>query len=238
MWGGVQPVRSSPGGPPPAPGEEWVLGLDEAGRGSVLGPLVIGGLLVREDRLVQLPALGVKDSKQLSPRARRAVYARLPELGRCASVSFLPAEIDPWVERGGLNHLEARGFAQLVRRLRPHRVVVDACDPVAERFGREVERLAGGATRVEALHHADELVPVVSGASIVAKVRRDRAIAQLARRLGREIGSGYPSDERTLRALGEELEGPSEPSWIRHSWATTQRVKARIQVKPLEEYAP
>jgi ribonuclease HII len=222
----------------PGPKEQWVLGLDEAGRGSVFGPLVIGGLLVREDRLVELPSLGVRDSKQLSPRARREVYARLPQLGRCASVSFAPAEIDPWVEKGGLNHLEAQGFAQLIRRLRPHRVVLDACDPVAERFGREVEALSGGTARVEALHHADELVPVVSGASIVAKVRRDRAIAQLARRLGREIGSGYPSDERTLTALREELGRPVEPPWIRLSWATTQRVKARLPVKPLEEYAP
>jgi ribonuclease HII len=215
-----------------------VLGLDEAGRGSVFGPLVLGGLLVREDRLAELPALGVRDSKQLSPQARRAVYARLPQLGRCASVSFPPAEIDPWVEKGGLNRLEARGFARLIRRLRPHRVVVDACDPVAARFGREVERLAGGTARVEAMHHADELVPVVSGASIVAKVRRDRAIARLARSLGREIGSGYPSDARTLNALREELGGPTEPPWIRHSWATTQRVKARLPVKPLELYAP
>lgn len=230
-------------GPPPirSPSERvgrWVLGLDEAGRGSVLGPLVIGGFLAPEHRLNELPSLGVRDSKQLTARRRLEVYARLTGVGECASVSFAPAEIDPWVRRGALNRLEALGFAELVRRLRPHHVVVDACDPVAERFGREVERLSGGVARVEARHHADEEVPVVSGASIVAKVRRDRAIARLARRVGRPIGSGYPSDERTVRALEQELGAAGTATWIRHSWATTQRVKARLPVKPLEAYGP
>ncbi|HEV2450070.1 MAG TPA: ribonuclease HII [Thermoplasmata archaeon] len=216
----------------------WVLGLDEAGRGSVLGPLVIGGFLAPEERLNELPSLGVRDSKQLNARTRLEVYGRLAHVGECASVSFSPAQIDPWVRRGGLNRLEALGFAQLVRRLQPHRVVVDASDPVAERFGREVERLSGSGARVEARHHADEEVPVVSGASIVAKVRRDEAIARLERRVGRPIGSGYPSDERTVRALEEELGVAGSAPWIRHSWVTTQRVKARLPVKPLEAYGP
>lgn len=199
---------------------------------------MIGGFLAPEERLDELPALGVRDSKLLSARTRLEVYSRLAGVGERASVSFSPAEIDPWVRRGALNRLEALGFAELVRRLRPQRVVVDACDPVAERFGREVERLSGGEAPVEARHHADEEVPVVSGASIIAKVRRDRAIARLARRVGRPIGSGYPSDERTVRALEEELGLSGSATWIRHSWVTTQRVKARLPVKPLEAYGP
>ena len=205
---------------------ERILGIDEAGRGSVLGPLVVGGFLLRSDRLEALRATGARDSKELSPSAREQVYAKLPTVGECRSVVLTPREIDRFVAHGRLNELEARAFGSLVRLLSPDVAHVDACDTDADRFGRRVAHWAGSSARVEACHHADRDDVVVGAASIVAKVRRDRAIDRLRHRLGREIGSGYPSDRRTVEFLRDYLaHSAAPPPWVRKEWATMQRVK-------------
>jgi ribonuclease HII len=204
---------------------EIVVGIDEAGRGSWLGPLVVAAFAVPADRLEDVPATGAKDSKRLPPGAREAVYGRLERLGACRSVAIPPRTIDRSVARGQLNRLEAQAFARLLRAVAPGVAYVDACDVDAARFGRIVAALAGGATRVIARHHADRDIPLVGAASVVAKVRRDRAIRRLAERLGTEIGSGYPSDARTVEFVRRTVRaGTALPDWMRVSWATTKRV--------------
>lgn len=205
---------------------ERILGIDEAGRGSVLGPLVVGGFLLRSDRLDELRATGACDSKELSPSARERVYARLPAIGECRSVVLTPREIDRFVSHGRLNELEARAFGALIRLLTPDVAHVDACDTDVRRFARTVAHWADARVPVVARHHADRDDVVVGAASIVAKVRRDRAIDRLRRRLGAEIGSGYPSDDRTVEFLREHLaRAVVPPPWVRRAWATMQRVK-------------
>lgn len=222
----------------PDHGARWVLGLDEAGRGSVVGPLVVGGFLVREDRLEELPAAGACDSKQISPSRREVVYGNLAALGDRTVVVLPPTRVDAAVRHHGLNLLEARAFAQIIRRARPALTYVDACDPVAARFGRLVRALSGWNAPVVAEHRADRDRPIVGAASIVAKVRRDRAVASLARRLGLEVGSGYPSDPRTVACLRDELATASaEATWIRHSWSTATRLKPPPRLVPLDEFA-
>jgi ribonuclease HII len=214
-----------------------VLGVDEAGRGSVLGPLVVGGFVLPAPRLPELVAIGVRDSKLLTAARRSELFAALAELGRRLSVTLPPAAVDAAVARGELNLLEARAFAHLVHRARASVAYVDACDPVAVRFGRTVAALAGGAARVRAFHHADRDFPIVGAASIVAKVLRDRAIARLGRTVGRELGSGYPSDPRTVACVRAVLGGPApHVAWIRHSWRTAARLKPRPPISPLERF--
>ncbi|MGI0053546.1 MAG: ribonuclease HII [Thermoplasmata archaeon] len=222
----------------PGPVGGGVLGLDEAGRGSLLGPLVVGGFLAPESALPGLSALGARDSKALSPRRREEVYRRLASVGIRLTVALSPAIIDRAVRERGLNRLEARAFAHLIRRARPDRVILDACDPVADRFGRLVRALADVSAPVEARHHADRDEPLVGAASVVAKVRRDRAVRRLAGALERDLGSGYPSDERTLQAVRVELArvGGAPAPWIRHSWATIERLKPAVPVVPLERF--
>jgi ribonuclease HII len=217
---------------------DLVLGIDEAGRGSLIGPLVVGGFLVARGELATLPSLGVRDSKLLSPRRREEVYERLRGAGRCLSVALPPRTIDAHVRHHGLNGLEATAFAQLVRRARPSEVFADACDVRPDRFGRLVERLSGTGSPVRSSHRADRLVPVVGAASIVAKVLRDRAIVRLRTALGSEIGSGYPSDERTVRFVRSVLSaGGAPPPWLRQSWSTMGRLKAGIAAPTLESYS-
>jgi ribonuclease HII len=175
----------------------------------------------------------------LTRRARETVYLRLREFGRRYSLSLPPSVVDRYVRDGRLNTMEAEAFARLVRLARPSVAYVDACDPVAERFGRLVSRLCGEATRVIAEHHADRDRPIVAAASIIAKVRRDRAIERLRTRLGPELGSGYPSDHRTVDFVRDALSrrGPA-PLWLRASWATTGRLNAELSARSLESFGP
>jgi len=216
---------------------DLVLGIDEAGRGSLIGPLVVGGFLLPRAKLSELPGLGVRDSKLLSPRRREEVYEQLRSTGRCLSVALAPRTVDAHVRHHGLNRLEAAAFARLVRESRPSEVFADACDVLPERFGRLVRQLSGTEAPVRSSHQADRLVPVVGAASIVAKVRRDRAIARLRETLGPELGSGYPSDERTIRFVRAALaDGGDPPSWLRRSWSTAQRLKPGPTARALESF--
>ncbi len=225
------------------PAVSGTLGLDEAGRGSVLGPLVVGAFLLPgsaregEDRL---RALGVRDSKRLSPQRREAVFSSLTPVGRCVTARAEPVLVDRHVEQGGLNRLELSLMARLIVELRPRRVCVDACDVDAGRFGRRLRDLAGASGwrgRMVSAHRADEHLPVVSAASIVAKVTRDRALAEIQRRVPEPLGSGYPSDPVTRAYLtGCVDRGGPLPPWVRASWATLDRIKKGPRVPTLESF--
>lgn len=216
-----------------------VLGLDEAGRGSLVGPLVVGGFLVDPARVAELGPLGVRDSKLLSAARREEIFAALPDIGRCFAVPLPPRTVDRAVRRGRLNDLELATFARILRAARPGQAYADACDPVAERFGRRLAAAAGAECPVHAHHKADRDFLVVGAASIVAKVHRDRALERLRDRLGEGLGSGYPSDEETVRFVDAALAaGGPPPTWLRASWATTRRLIVRRSARPLEAFGP
>ena len=202
-----------------------VVGVDEAGRGAWIGPLVVGAVAIAEKDLDRLREAGARDSKELSPSRREEVYARIEAIGTTRSIELSPAEIDRHVDRGRLNDLEARTFGAIVREFAPARAYVDACDVDPRRFGRRVSAEAGPGYRVVSRHHADKTFPLVGAASIVAKVRRDRAIVSLAASLGCDVGSGYPSDARTVKFVTAHVRAAAvRPPWLRESWAPTQRI--------------
>lgn len=216
-----------------------MVGVDEAGRGAWLGPLVVGAVAVRPEEIGRLVEAGATDSKALRPAAREEVYERMERFARFASVAIPPAEIDRFVRQGRLNQLEARVFGEVVRPFGPALVRVDACDPNPRRFGAAVSRSAGPGFRVEARHHADADDPLVGAASIVAKVRRDRAVRRLSTALGADVGSGYPSDPATVEFVrSRRLSARALPSWLRSSWSTTQRVIGPRPARTLEDLLP
>lgn len=216
-----------------------VLGVDEAGRGPVLGPLVVGGFAMDEAHLAHLSEIGVRDSKELSPNAREEIFQELGRCGRREAIVLQPPEIDVAVVRGNLNRLEARAFAQMVGRVRPHRTYVDACDANAPRFGVLVRRLSEWDAEVVSRHKADRDFPVVGAASIVAKVLRDRAMVDLGKELGAEIGSGYQTDPVTIAFLKDHLPRAGErPAWLRSSWRTTARLMAERSARTLDDFTP
>jgi ribonuclease HII len=208
-----------------------IAGLDEAGRGAAIGPLVIAGVLVKEDDLPRLKELGVKDSKLLSPHRRDVLAVEIKKLAQDYNVAKLqPREIDVAVRSGRklhkLNRLEAQTMAKVIDALRPSKVFVDAADVLEDRFKYHILECMSFRPQIVSEHKADRNYAVVSAASIVAKVERDKEIAFLAETHG-DFGSGYPSDPKTASFLNECLKKMSEyPDFIRKSWKPAKKAKS------------
>jgi ribonuclease HII len=207
-----------------------ITGVDDAGRGSVVGPLVIAGVLITQEELTKLIELGVRDSKLLSPHRRETLVVEIKRIvKKYAVVKLSPKEIDYVVETGKkfhrLNRLEAQTMAKVIEMLNPDIAYVDASDVIEERFKQHILECLPFRVKIISEHKADRTYPVVSAASIVAKVERDDAIAELGKKYG-DFGSGYPSDQRTLDFLHGCLEKWKEyPSDIRKSWKPAKKVK-------------
>jgi len=211
-----------------------ICGVDEAGKGSVLGPLVIAAVSVTEERVVA--DLGVKDSKLLSPRERERLYTLIRRSCRIATVSVDAAEIDIIRREMTMNSCVARAHARAIGKLSPSRAVVDACDVNALRYAEMVKNHLVKPCEILSEHHADETYPVVSAASIIAKVTRDRSIKRLTKQYG-EIGSGYPSDPVTITWLTGYIEEHSVPPPIaRKSWKTVSALLARKSQTRLADF--
>lgn len=208
-----------------------VAGVDEAGRGCVVGPLVVAGVMVRAEALPILTELGVKDSKLLTPRKRELLYPAILQLAeKWHLVKVQPCVIDKAVESARrlhkLNRLEAQTMAQVIEALKPDVVYVDAADTVEHRFGNHIRECLTTKTRIVSRHKADRTYPVVSAASIIAKVERDREVAALRAEWG-DFGSGYLTDDKTMAFLRRLLEEHDEyPSFVRKSWKPAKRAKS------------
>ena len=207
-----------------------VAGVDEAGRGSAIGPLVVAGVAFPEDELELLVELGVKDSKMLTAKRRESLAKEIESISSNISYFELqPHSIDVVVTRGlklkKLNYLEAVAMARVIRELAPEKAYVDASDVDEERYGETILRLLPARPRLICEHKADSNYPVVSAASILAKVRRDALIATLRQEYG-DFNSGYPCDERAILWLKNWYkEHRSWPSIVRLSWEPVKRIR-------------
>jgi len=200
-----------------------ICGIDDAGRGPMLGPLVIAGISLDKKKLRKLTALGVKDSKKLSPKLRESLYKKIIDIVDDYYVAKIsPRSIDASVKKHCLNGLEAKYMAKVVSKLNPDVSYVDSCDVNPTRFGKEISRLSDN-HKIKSYHRADSRFVVVSAASILAKVTRDRAIARL--RKEHNLGSGYPSDSVTVKFVTKYYKKNHEmPSFVRKSWKPVQRI--------------
>lgn len=208
-----------------------IAGVDDAGRGAVIGPLVIAGVLIEEKDLSKLLSLGVKDSKLLSPRKRRRLAPEIKKIAKGHHIAKLaPVEIDKVVRTGKrlhrLNRLEAHAMAEVINALRPDIAYVDASDVLPERFKQHIAEELPFKVQIVSEHEADKTYPVVSAASIIAKVERDRAIASLRKEHG-DLGSGYITDPKTVGFLEKWIRTyESYPEFVRKSWKPAKRIKA------------
>lgn len=208
-----------------------VAGVDEAGRGCVVGPLVVAGIAVLAENLPLLVKLGVKDSKLLTAKKRESLFPEIIKLTEKHQVIKVPpAQIDKVVRSARtlhkLNRLEAETMAKIIGFLRPDEVYVDAADVMEQRFGFHIKECLQIKTKIISQHKADRTFPVVSAASIIAKVERDAEIAKLKNKYG-DFGSGYLTDEKTMVFLKRLLNGNGDyPSCVRKSWKPAQRAKS------------
>lgn len=217
-------------------------GIDEAGRGPLLGPLVVAGVVVKDENVLR--ELGVRDSKKLTPRRRQRLAERIDDVAeRSASVVLSASDIDDGRQRQTLNDLELSAFVAVGRRLDVDDYVLDAADTNSERFGRAFGRRLDRSppAKVLSVHRADALHPVVAAASILAKVERDRHVERIGRRLNRvvnlPVGSGYPSDPVTVAFLRAYVDQEEElPPEVRSTWRPVQELMARRNLRPLNEF--
>ncbi|MGI0018152.1 MAG: ribonuclease HII [Nitrosotalea sp.] len=194
-----------------------VCGVDDAGRGSVLGPLVIAGISIEKNKIKQLVKIGVKDSKQLSPQSRERLYQQILSIVDGYYVAKIsPKIIDKSVSKNLLNQLEANYMAKVIKKLEAGSSYVDSCDVNPKRFGLYISNIAKTG-KIISSHHADRKYPVVSAASIIAKVNRDREIEKL--RKNHNLGSGYPSDSKTMGFIKNWISKNGDvPIFVRKSW--------------------
>ncbi len=203
-----------------------VVGVDEAGRGAVVGPLVVAGVAVSEDMIPRLEEAGVKDSKKLTRKRREELYNWITSTGIENRFELIePQRVDTYTRRRGgpgINTLEIEAIISVAEALKPDILIVDCPAKNTEPIRLKISQHLAG-VRVLCQCHADEEYPVVAAASIVAKVIRDAALSDLARMLG-DIGSGYPSDPRTLAFLHRLVRQNGLTEVVRRSWRTVDRV--------------
>jgi ribonuclease HII len=202
-----------------------ILGVDEAGRGCVIGPLVICGVLASEETIERFREIKVRDSKQLSRKKREQLGPEIVSLAEdFMLIRISPVEIDEWLGVPGLNSLEARKTAEIISHLKPLVAYIDAPGKGARGYARLINSAIHCETQVIAENFADRNYPVVSAASILAKVHRDKVIRELHIEYG-DFGSGYPSDKKTREFLTQYYHREGKfPDIVRTGWATITRI--------------
>jgi ribonuclease HII len=203
-----------------------ISGIDEAGKGPVLGPMCVAGILLNGAKTDDLVKIKVKDSKQLTEKKREVLAGEIKKIAQEYFIlEMSPSKIDELRKIMTMNEIMVICFTEVLEKLRPDHAFVDAADVIANRFGENIKEKYSGEILITSEHKADVKYPIVSAASILAKVQRDSLIKQLGVELGIEIGSGYPSDPKTIRFLENWVkDNNSLPSFARHSWETSKRI--------------
>ena len=212
-----------------------ICGVDEAGKGPVMGPMVVAAVSVENAKLIE--NLGFKDSKLLSSQRRLELF-NLIKQNYSYEIEIINVEkIDEYRMKNQLNLLNRKAFEKVISRLNPKVAYVDAADVNEERFGREIKvNLTNpNDTDVISMHKADSMIPVVAAASIIAKQTRELEIKKLKKEIG-DFGSGYPSDERTIKFLKSYFHDNSRwPPGTRKSWKTIERIRPVVKLSDFGE---
>ncbi len=207
-----------------------ICGVDEAGKGPVMGPMVVAAVSVENAKLIE--NLGFKDSKLLSSQRRLELFNLIKQNYRYEIEVINVEKIDEYRMKNQLNLLNRKAFEKVISRLNPKVAYVDAADVNEERFGREIKvNLTNpNDTDVISMHKADSMIPVVAAASIIAKQTRELEIKKLKKEIG-DFGSGYPSDERTIKFLKSYFHDNSRwPPGTRKSWKTIERIRPVVKL--------
>jgi ribonuclease HII len=198
-----------------------ICGVDEAGRGPVIGPMVVAAVMVKDEE--GLKSLHVRDSKQLAPARRERLATEIHAIAK-VQVRIIEADsLDLMMKEENLNQIEVRAFAGLISDMGAEEVFADACDVDPRRFTRSISALLPYRPRIVCEHKADERYPVVSAASIIAKTVRDRRVREIEQELGEPIGSGYAHDEVSIAFLEKWIREKGDvPPHTRRTWETAR----------------
>lgn len=214
-----------------------LCGIDEAGRGPVIGPLVTAGVVIDSKDEAKLKKLGVKDSKLIPPRKREELFDAILKIVKNHEIMTLsPQDIDAALmdPSSNLNWLEADTQAAIINKLTPEKVIVDCPSNNIEAYSDYLRKKLNVDCELLCEHKADLNHLVVGAASILAKVTRDRMIEEIKKKVGQDIGSGYPADPITKIFI--EANYKKYPDIFRKSWATYKALVAKKQQKGLGDF--
>jgi len=222
-----------------------LIGVEEAGRGPVIGPMVMCALAIEESQNEALLNMGVKDSKLLTPNKRSQLKPILEKNYEFEKMIVTAKEVDSALESEtmNLNWLEAVTSATLCNKLfkkldnseKEITIILDCpstnIPAYSDYFKRHLDSILGKNIKVLAEHKADVNHPVVGGASIIAKVTRDAEIAKIKQEIRIDFGSGYPADPRTKAFLEKNYDKYDifRKSW--ESWKRIAKKKSSNQLK-------
>ena len=210
-----------------------ICGVDEAGKGPVMGPLVVAAVVV--DNAKEIENLGIRDSKLLTKTKRNELAKIIKEKFTFAVEIIDPIIVDKHRRRNKLNDLNREAFGKLISKLDPNVAYVDAADVNEQRFGEQIKLSLTNKknTDIISMHKADTKILVVAAASIIAKETREQEIHKLKDKIG-DFGSGYPSDEKTIKFLKSFYSDNNKwPTGTRKSWKTLERIRP---VKTLSDF--
>jgi len=220
---------------------ELILGIDDAGRGPVIGPMVLAGCLINKELESELKKLGVKDSKQLTNKRREFLLEKIKEKAETFEVEIIyPTQIDDSNGDGTLlNEVEAFACANIINKINKGyskiKVVLDCPSVSLVKWGDFLKRKIDNLSNLEIVceHKADQNHVAVSAASILAKQTREKEMDKLKEKYGPEIGSGYCSDPLTQKFLEQNLHKYDGDGIFRKTWETYKKAKQAIAQRRL-----
>ena len=140
-----------------------ICGIDDAGRGPVIGPMVMAGIVIEDEQV--LKKIGAKDSKKLTPKARKELFQKIIGLVVDYKVKIItPEEIDHALTEDhlNLNLLEAIKMAEIVNELEPDKAIIDCPSPNCSSFMESMRRFLKVKSEIILEHKADVNHPSVA----------------------------------------------------------------------------
>ena len=220
------------------------LGIDDAGRGPVIGPMILAGCLMDEKTEAELKKLGVKDSKQLTPKRREFLVDLIRKKAETFETVIISAsEIDRLNKKGvKLNEVEALASARIINKInkgfKKIKVILDCPSTSIVKWQDFLKTKINNLSNLEISceHKADKNHIAVSAASILAKSIREKEMFKLKEIYGKEIGSGYPSDPKTKKFLSKNVKKYNDKGIFRKSWSTWKMAAGNVSQKKLEDF--
>ena len=217
-----------------------VIGIDEAGKGPVLGSMFIGFAIINLDEGLStlnsfqdyLKNLGACDSKK-----RKEVYELLKQNLDIKYAQLTPALIDSNNSSGSkLNELEIKAIVNVLENEKPQLIIIDALTANPQKFGEMIQKKLSFETKIISENKADNKYPLVGAASIIAKELREQEVLQIKENIKLDCGSGYPSDKKTIDFVKEHYNSKEFDFIFRKSWDTYKRIAGIKKEKSLLEY--
>ncbi len=220
---------------------EFILGIDDAGRGPVIGPMVLAGCLVTKETEKEFRRIGIKDSKQLTNKRREHFSKIIKEKAETFEIVLAnPLEIDNALKNGkNLNKLEAKMTSDIINKInkgyKKIKIVIDCPSVSIEKWKDVVRSLVKDMSTIELIceHKADKNHIAVSAASILAKCVREKEMDKIREKYGKEIGSGYTSDPLTIMYLEKNAEKQQNAGIFRKTWETWKKAFEKLAQRRL-----